>query len=167
MPRGSGGESRKSRRSQEPLRPEPEGLPDMCGIVGLIHRDGQTPVTDETISAMCAAIVHRGPDDQGALCAGPMGMGMRRLSIIDLAGGHQPIFNEDNSIAVVFNGEIYNYPELKRELVSAGHAFRTHSDTEVLVHGYEEWGDELPGRLNGMFAFSVWDSRRQRLLLAR
>lgn len=139
----------------------------MCGIVGIIHRDGQSPVPPGTIDAMCGKIVHRGPDDQGTICAGPVGMGMRRLSIIDLAGGHQPIFNEDGTIAVVFNGEIYNYPELKQELAAAGHIFRTHSDTEVLVHGYEEWGDDLPRRLNGMFAFSIWDSRARRVLLAR
>src|SRR5579872_3644022 len=139
----------------------------MCGIVGLIHRDQQAPVSAETIAAMCGTIVHRGPDDQGMFCAENFGMGMRRLSIIDLAGGAQPIFNEDESIAVVFNGEIYNYPELKRELAGAGHVFRTRSDTEVLVHGYEEWGDDLPRHLNGMFAFSLWDSRRRRIVLAR
>src|SRR5579872_5062492 len=139
----------------------------MCGIVGVIQRDGQSPVSAATIEAMCGTIVHRGPDDQGLICTGPVGMGMRRLSIIDLAGGHQPMFNEDGAIAVVFNGEIYNYPELKQELAGAGHVFRTHSDTEVLVHGYEEWGDDLPRRLNGMFAFSIWDSRRKRMFLAR
>jgi len=139
----------------------------MCGIVGIYCREPDAQVPAGTIEAMCGTIVHRGPDDQGTICAQNVGMGMRRLSIIDLSGGHQPIFNEDGSVAVVFNGEIYNYPELKRELASAGHTFRTHSDTEVLVHGYEEWGDDLPARLNGMFAFSIWDSRRKRVLLAR
>lgn len=139
----------------------------MCGIVGLYHRDDQSPVPVETIGAMCRTIVHRGPDDEGTYCSGNIGLGMRRLAIIDLAGGRQPIFNEDETIAVVFNGEIYNYPELKQQLTGAGHVFRTHSDTEVLVHGYEEWGDDLPRHLNGMFAFSIWDSRRRRVFLAR
>ncbi|MFN7804144.1 MAG: asparagine synthase (glutamine-hydrolyzing) [Planctomycetaceae bacterium] len=137
----------------------------MCGIVGIF--DHKSPVSSETIEAMCGRIVHRGPDDMGLYVDGGFGMGMRRLSIIDLAGGHQPIGNEDGSIQVVFNGEIYNYSELKRELIDCGHSFKTNSDTEVLVHGYEQWGDALPTRLNGMFAFSVWDSKRRRTLVAR
>jgi asparagine synthase (glutamine-hydrolysing) len=124
-------------------------------------------VSDSTIARMCAAIVHRGPDDEGRLVDQNVGMGMRRLAIIDLAGGRQPVFNEDGQVAVVFNGEIYNYPELRQELTGLGHRFQTQSDTEVLVHGYESWGDELPGRLNGMFAFSLWDRRSRRLLIAR
>jgi asparagine synthase (glutamine-hydrolysing) len=141
----------------------------MCGIVGIRMRGASRDRLGEIVSAMCGTIVHRGPDDQGMLVdeqAG-VGIGMRRLSIIDLAGGHQPIGNEDGTIHVVFNGEIFNYPELQRELRSLGHVFKTRSDTEVLVHGYEEWGDALPARLNGMFGFSIWDSRRNRLLLAR
>ncbi len=117
--------------------------------------------------AMCARIVHRGPDDEGIFTDDNLGMGMRRLAVIDLEGGHQPIFNEDGSISTVFNGEIFNYPELKQELQGQGHHFRTHSDTESLVHGYEQWGDALPSHLNGMFAFSIWDSRARRLLIAR
>ncbi|MCY2966886.1 MAG: asparagine synthase (glutamine-hydrolyzing) [Planctomycetota bacterium] len=139
----------------------------MCGIVGVLRRDPESTVEETVVDAMCRRIVHRGPDDQGIFVDRNMGMGMRRLSIIDLGGGHQPIGNEDGSIQVVFNGEIYNYPELREELAGAGHVFKTHSDTETLVHGYEQWGDELPKKLNGMFAFSIWDSRRQRLLLGR
>ena len=139
----------------------------MCGIVGICYRNGQRQVDRGVLDAMCGQIVHRGPDDQGVCFDGPLGMGMRRLSIVDLSGGHQPIGNEDGSIQVVFNGEIYNYPELQKELGGRGHVFRTRSDTEVLVHGYEEWGDELPKHLNGMFGFSIWDSKRRRLLLAR
>ncbi len=139
----------------------------MCGIVGIYERDSQRPVSTELLAGMCAAIVHRGPDDQGLHIDGSFGMGMRRLSIVDLGGGHQPIFNEDGQVCVVYNGEIFNYPELRRELEIAGHVFRTRSDTEVLVHGYEAWGDDLPRHLHGMFTFSIWDARRRRLLLAR
>jgi asparagine synthase (glutamine-hydrolysing) len=116
---------------------------------------------------MMATIVHRGPDSSGLMAREGMAFGMRRLSIIDLAGGDQPIENEDGSVIVVFNGEIYNFRELRAQLQAAGHTFRTNSDTEVIVHGYEEWGDELPVHLGGMFAFSLWDANRQRLLVAR
>ena len=139
----------------------------MCGIVGLYYKDHARVVSEALIKGMCDRIVHRGPDDEGRLVDGCFGMGMRRLSIIDLEGGHQPIFNEDRTVATVFNGEIFNYPELKRELEGLGHTFSTRSDTEVLVHGYESWGAALPGKLNGMFAFSVWDSRARRILIAR
>jgi asparagine synthase (glutamine-hydrolysing) len=139
----------------------------MCGIVGLYYRDPHRPVSQQTLGAMCHTIVHRGPDDQGYHMDGNVGMGMRRLSIIDLAGGHQPIFNEDGQVAVVFNGEIFNYPALKGELQALGHRFQTCSDTEVLVHGYEQWQTQLPTKLNGMFAFSIWDARRRRMLLGR
>jgi len=110
---------------------------------------------------------HRGPDADGMMECGPLAMGMRRLSIIDLAGGDQPIYNEDKSIAVVFNGEIYNYLELREHLQQRGHRFATKSDTEVLVHLYEEEGANFLPRLNGMFAFALWDSCAQKLLLAR
>ncbi len=110
---------------------------------------------------------HRGPDGDGMLIDGPMAMGMRRLSIIDLAGGDQPIFNEDGTIAVVFNGEIYNYIELRQELIQKGYRFATNSDTETLVHLYEEYGPEMLPKLNGMFGFAIWDARRRRLLVAR
>jgi asparagine synthase (glutamine-hydrolysing) len=116
---------------------------------------------------MCDTIVHRGPDDEGLDIRDNIALGMRRLAIIDLAGGNQPVFNEDRSVRTVFNGEIYNFRELRRELEGRGHRFASASDTEVLVHGYEEWGNELPARLNGMFAFAIHDSRSRRLLLAR
>jgi asparagine synthase (glutamine-hydrolysing) len=116
---------------------------------------------------MTASLRHRGPDGEGFLIEGPLGLGMRRLAIIDVAGGGQPIFNEDRSVAVVLNGEIYNFKELRTELQQLGHEFRTASDTEVLVHAYESWGDDLVQHLNGMWAFALWDVRRRRLLLSR
>src|ERR687888_1256669 len=122
----------------------------MCGICGLAALDGAGPVDRTLLEAMNGALVHRGPDDDGTLIDGPVGLGARRLSIIDLEGGHQPIANEDGSVHVVQNGEIYNYRELRAELERAGHRFRTQGDTEVLVHLYEEWGDEFPRRLRGM-----------------
>lgn len=137
----------------------------MCGIAGIIDHARPAPV--DLLGRMLDLIVHRGPDDQGSLVQGPCAMGMRRLSIIDLAGGHQPIANEDRTVWVVFNGEIYNYVELRAELEACGHVFQTHTDTEVLVHAYEEYGDDFPARLNGMFGFAIWDARRERLLLAR
>src|SRR5216684_2975427 len=119
------------------------------------------------IRRMCQTIVHRGPDDEGIYARGPVGLGIRRLSIIDLAGGRQPIHNEDQSVWVVFNGEIYNFPELRRELETRGHRFYTHSDTEVIVHLYEEMGSDCVKKLRGMFAIALYDERRQSLLLAR
>ncbi len=136
----------------------------MCGIVG---RAGPAPVSGAEIAAMCDAIAHRGPDDWGSFVEGGVGLGMRRLSIIDLAGGHQPIANEDGTVLVVLNGEIYNHERLRRELEQRGHRFRTRSDTEVLVHLYEDEGERLLRRLRGMFAFAIWDRRRRRLLVAR
>ncbi|MBC7261792.1 MAG: asparagine synthase (glutamine-hydrolyzing) [Chloroflexi bacterium] len=137
----------------------------MCGIVGIYLRKGQ--VDPAAVRQMNAALVHRGPDGEGYFIDGSIGLGMRRLAIIDLQTGDQPIFNEDKSVVVIFNGEIYNYQTLRAQLQAKGHTFRTQSDTEVLVHGYEEWGDNLPHHLNGMFAFALWDARRQRLFLAR
>ncbi len=116
---------------------------------------------------MTSSIVHRGPDDEGYFIEGPLGFGFRRLSIIDLAGGHQPMSDQEESVWVVFNGEIYNFPELKRELQSFGHVFRTNCDTEVIIHGYKQWGDEVLNRLNGMFGLAIWDVRLKRLVLAR
>src|SRR6267143_2212242 len=116
---------------------------------------------------MCGAMVHRGPDDHGEYIDGRVGIGMRRLSIIDLQGGRQPISNEDGTIWVVLNGEIYNYRQLRNDLVARGHHFRTTSDTEVIVHLFEEFGEECVHRLRGMFAFAIWDARRQALMLAR
>lgn len=138
----------------------------MCGICGIVHVDG-APVDPLLLEAMTATLVHRGPDDDGYYVSGGVGLGMRRLSIIDLPGGRQPIANEDETIRIVFNGEIYNYRELREDLVSRGHVFRTHSDTEVIVHLYEEMGAECVTRLNGMFAFAIADRRRKRLMLAR
>src|SRR5919112_1958468 len=136
----------------------------MCGIAG---KAGTAPVAESDILRMCDAIAHRGPDDWGTFVEPGVGLGMRRLSIVDLAGGHQPIANEDGSVVVVFNGELYNYPSLYEELVAKGHRFSTRTDTEVLVHLYEEHGEKLVERLRGMFAFALWDRNRRRLLLAR
>ncbi|HET7037832.1 MAG TPA: asparagine synthase (glutamine-hydrolyzing) [Thermomicrobiaceae bacterium] len=139
----------------------------MCGICGIYdYRDGQ-PAEPFTLRRMADAMRHRGPDDDGAFVDGGLGLGFRRLSIIDLAGGHQPMFNEDDSVVLVFNGEIYNYRELRDELLARGHAFQSNSDTEVIVHLYEEVGEACVERLRGMFGFALWDSRRRRLLLAR
>lgn len=138
----------------------------MCGIAGMIGR--QDDIVDAAdVRRMCQTIIHRGPDDEGIYAKGPVGLGMRRLSIIDLSGGRQPIHNEDQSVWVVFNGEIYNFPELRRELEARGHHFYTHSDTEVIVHLYEEMGSDCVKKLRGMFAIALYDERRQLLLLAR
>ena len=137
----------------------------MCGIAGCLLRDQNASL--HTVAAMCDQIRHRGPDDEGFYVNGGCAIGMRRLSIIDLSTGHQPIANEDGSIWVVFNGEIYNYRDLRQELIGYGHRFTTASDTEILVHLYEQWGIEGIPRLRGMYACAVWDSRLQRLLLIR
>lgn len=139
----------------------------MCGIAGMVHSDPAHPVSSETVQRMCDRIVHRGPDDYGSYVEGPVGIGMRRLSIIDLDGGKQPIPNEDRTVWVILNGEIYNYKELKRQLEARGHRFATASDTEVIVHLYEEYGPDCVLKLRGMFGFAVWDLRRQTLMLAR
>lgn len=138
----------------------------MCGIAGFVV-SGQGRVDRTTLKRMCDRLQHRGPDAYGAYCDDRVALGHRRLSIIDVSGGDQPIGNEDGTIQVVFNGEIYNYQDLKRELAGKGHRFATNSDTEVLVHLYEEVGERLPQFLNGMFAFAIWDSRRGELFLAR
>ena len=139
----------------------------MCGIVGIVYRDPGRRVAPEILKAMCGAIRHRGPDDEGTLLAGSAGLGMRRLSIIDLAGGMQPIANEDGRLAVVCNGEIYNYRELRAGLTGRGHRFRTHSDVETILHLYEEVGPAASERLRGMFAAAVWDGAAHTLWLAR
>jgi asparagine synthase (glutamine-hydrolysing) len=139
----------------------------MCGICGIVSLDGTTQPDRDALARMNAKLVHRGPDDAGLAIDGPAGLAMRRLSIIDLPGGHQPIANEDGSIQVVLNGEIYNYRELRERLVASGHVFTTHSDTEVLVHLYEERGEAFLDELRGMFAIALWDARRRRLLVAR
>src|ERR1700723_3221064 len=139
----------------------------MCGICGQFNFGSPVPVQRRDIEAMANSISHRGPDDEGYFIAGPLGFGFRRLSIIDLAGGHQPMSDGEESVWVVFNGEIYNFKELKRELQGFGHVFRTNSDTEVIIHGYREWGDEILNRLNGMFGLAIWDVRQRKLILAR
>ncbi len=138
----------------------------MCGITALIQLDGE-PANAWALQQMTNALGHRGPDGAGFHCSGSVGLGHRRLAIIDLEGGHQPLSNEDGTVWITFNGEIYNYRELQRELAAKGHQFRTNSDTETIVHAYEEWGVECLGRLRGMFAFAIWDQRRRELFLAR
>lgn len=142
----------------------------MCGITGWANLDSHKPPLDggqELLHAMCERMIHRGPDSEGLLVSSGVALGMRRLAIIDLVTGEQPAFNEDKSIAVVLNGEIYNYRELRADLEKRGHSFRSASDTEVLPHLYEEYGDGMVRELNGMFAFALWDYRRRRLLIAR
>ncbi len=140
----------------------------MCGIVGYLNLDG-SPLDPEgkPLSNMCASIIHRGPDEEGKLIVGPVALGMRRLSIIDLASGQQPISNEDDSVVIVFNGEIYNYQELQARLRASGHHLKTNSDTETIVHLYEDYGVECVQHLEGMFAFAIWDKKLSRLFIAR
>jgi asparagine synthase (glutamine-hydrolysing) len=137
----------------------------VCGICGIAS--SRRPVDRDVLAAMSASLVHRGPDSAGLYVDDGIGLAARRLAIIDLETGDQPIANEDGTCTVVQNGEIYNYEELRRELERAGHRFRTHGDTEVLVHAYEEWGTAFPARLRGMFAIAIWDASRRRVLLAR
>ena len=139
----------------------------MCGIAGIVSAAAQDRIEAATIHRMCQAIVHRGPDDEGIFVKDGTGLGMRRLSIIDLSGGHQPVFNEDRSVWVVFNGEIYNFPELRADLEKRGHHFYTKTDTEVIVHLYEDLGAACVEKLRGMFAFALYDDRRRKLLIAR
>ncbi len=142
----------------------------MCGITGWANLDARTPPPDgakQLLHAMCERMTHRGPDAEGLLVSTGVALGMRRLAIIDLLTGEQPAFNEDHSVAVILNGEIYNYRELRADLESRGHAFRSASDTEVLPHLYEEYGKDMVQYLNGMFAFALWDSTNQRLFIAR
>ncbi len=139
----------------------------MCGICGIVNSDKDRPVALEEIQRMCRAMIHRGPDDEGTWINGNVGLGMRRLSIIDLVTGNQPIANEDGSIWIVCNGEIYNHEELRRDLEDRGHVFRTRSDVESILHAYEEYGAECSRLLNGMFAFALWDSNKKLLVLSR
>jgi asparagine synthase (glutamine-hydrolysing) len=139
----------------------------MCGICGIFNHSSDAEVEAAEVRRMNEQIIHRGPDEDGFYLNGRVGMAMRRLSIIDLSGGQQPISNEDGTVWIVFNGEIYNYPDLKQDLERRGHRFKTRSDTEAIVHAYEEYGVDCPTRLNGMFAFAIWDARRQRLFLSR
>ncbi len=139
----------------------------MCGICGQYNFRHVEPIDPGTIHRMTGTIVHRGPDDEGYYFSGSLGLGFRRLSIIDLEGGHQPMPDRERSVWVVFNGEIYNFPELKRELEGYGHVFQTRCDTEVIIHGYKEWGEEVFNHLNGMFGLAIWDERKKKLILAR
>jgi asparagine synthase (glutamine-hydrolysing) len=140
----------------------------MCGIAGKLYLDGQTPVDPELIQRMTDIIAHRGPDGSGKHVSGSIGLGHRRLAIIDLRPtGAQPMCNEDNTVRIVFNGEIYNYLELREELLAKGHKFTSTTDTEVIVHLYEEDGVDCLSRLRGMFAFAIWDERKKFLFLAR
>ncbi|HEV8133700.1 MAG TPA: asparagine synthase (glutamine-hydrolyzing) [Pyrinomonadaceae bacterium] len=138
----------------------------MCGIVGLVRNDGK-PVDRDLLARMNDAIRHRGPDDDGFYLNGPVGLGMRRLAIIDLKSGQQPIHNQDGTTWIVFNGEIYNYLELRQQLEKLGHTFYTNSDTEAIVHAYDQYGSNCPKYLRGMFAFAIWDERTQELFLTR
>jgi len=139
----------------------------MCGIAGMVASANGRRVDEATIHRMCDMIIHRGPDDEGLLVKDGAGLGMRRLSIIDLAGGHQPLFNEDKSAWIVFNGEVYNFQDLRPDLEARGHRFRTHSDTETIIHLYEEYGSECVQKLRGMFAFAIYDEKKHALLIAR
>jgi asparagine synthase (glutamine-hydrolysing) len=140
---------------------------EVCGICGRFNFLREAPVERPELEAMARAMRHRGPDDEGYYCDGPLGLGFRRLSIIDLEGGHQPMSDQENTTWVVFNGEIYNFQALRKELEGLGYVFRTRCDTEVIVHGYKQWGDEVLNRLNGMFGLAIWDVRKRRLLIAR
>lgn len=139
----------------------------MCGICGIIGYEQPVDSTNALIRAMCDVIIHRGPDEDGVFLDHGVALGMRRLKIIDLSSGSQPIFNEDKSVVVVFNGEIYNFQELRKRLERSGHKFYTNTDTEVLVHLYEDYGDDFLTHLNGMFGIALWDRKQQKLILAR
>ena len=139
----------------------------MCGICGVLALSGGRAATQEELRPMTSAIFHRGPDDDGYYVAAPAALGFRRLSIVDLAGGHQPMSNEDGTVWIVFNGEIYNHKEIRAELERRGHRYATKSDTETIVHAYEEYGDDCVQHLRGMFAFAIWDARRKRLFCVR
>lgn len=139
----------------------------MCGIAGIVDATRESNITEALVREMCDRIIHRGPDDEGIFVDDGAGLGMRRLSIIDLSGGHQPVFNEDHSAWIVYNGEIYNFPELRAELEGHGHRFYTRTDTEVIIHLYEEMGADCVQKLRGMFALAIYDKPRRKLLLAR
>src|SRR5438105_9117913 len=139
----------------------------MCGIVGICHLDGE-PASPDILTRMTDVIRHRGPDDGGVYVDGPVGLGSRRLAVIDVTpGGHQPMAGETGTAVLVYNGELYNFRELRTELERAGHRFRSRSDTEVVLHAYEEWGESCLDRFNGHFAVTVWDRTRHLLFLAR
>src|SRR6266545_1716348 len=139
----------------------------MCGIAGLADLTGKRPVPAEALRAMQEALVHRGPDEAGLLVRPGLGLASRRLSIVGLADGQQPMTNEDGNVVVVYNGELFDYPEARADLEAHGHRFRTHCDTELLPHLWEEHGEGMFERLRGQFAVALWDARQQRLVLAR
>src|SRR5215469_5701458 len=139
----------------------------MCGIAGIVGLSRETQANAAVLRRMCGIMSHRGPDDEGIYTEGRAGIGMRRLSIVDLATGHQPLSNEDDSLWIVFNGEIYNHAALREQLIAAGHAYRTKSDTETIIHLYEQYGRECVEHLRGMFAFAIWDRKRKSLFIAR
>src|ERR1700691_5849822 len=139
----------------------------MCGICGKFMFDREASVSEVLVKQMADAIIHRGPDDEGFYVSGQIGLGFRRLSIIDLSGGHQPLSNEDGTVWIVFNCEIYYYRELRQDMLAKGHVFRSESDTEVIVHLYEEYGTDCVQKLRGMFAFAIWDGAKRTLFLAR
>lgn len=139
----------------------------MCGICGIVQAKNETPIPHSLLHAMCQTIVHRGPDDEGVFIEKNVALCTRRLSIIDVEGGHQPLSNEDGSIWIAYNGEVYNFPELRKELISLGHRFSTRTDTETIIHSYEEWGETFVNKLRGMFVFALWDCRKERLILVR
>ena len=139
----------------------------MCGIAGVVSATRESNITEAVVREMCDQIIHRGPDDEGILVQDGVGLGMRRLSVIDLSGGHQPVFNEDRSAWIVYNGEIYNFPELRPELEKRGHRFYTKCDTEVIIHLYEEMGADCVQKLRGMFALAIYDKTKRKLILAR
>src|ERR1043165_2648239 len=135
----------------------------MCGINGMFYFDPARRAAEEAVRSMRASLHHRGPDDHGIYLDGNVGLGFNRLSIIDLSGGHQPMCNEDGTVWIVFNGEIYNFKELREELLSRGHRFQTRSDTETIVHLWEEYGERSVEQLRGMFAYAIWDSRQREM----
>lgn len=139
----------------------------MCGIAGIFHFDPSRTVDETLLQRMTDAVAHRGPDGEGFFIKENIGLGHRRLSIIDLETGHQPMFNKDRTVAVIFNGEIYNYLELREDLKTLGHSFITHSDTEVIIHAYEQWGIECQNKLNGMWGFALWDGRKKQIFISR
>src|SRR5260370_12230022 len=139
----------------------------MCGICGIVQSDRAQQVSRDTLAAMNEQIIHRGPDDDGFFVEENVGLAMRRLSIIDIQTGQQPITNEDQTLWIVFNGEIYNHQELRKDLEPRGHRYRTKSDTETIVHLFEQYGDDCVKHLRGMFAFAIWDRSRRRLYIAR
>src|SRR5271170_89446 len=139
----------------------------MCGICGIFHRDSNSRVERSVLAGMNSQIVHRGPDDEGMFIDGNVGLAVRRLSVIDLQSGHQPMANEDQNLWIVYNGEIYNHQQLRDVLESRGHRYRTRSDTETILHLYEEYGADCVRHLQGMFAFAIWNKRDRRLFTAR